>query len=174
MKMKIIELPNPILRQKSENVEKVDANVAQVLADMLETMYAANGAGLAGPQVGLLKRMVVIDAARRGEAPQPFKMVNPRIVWHSDDMQECQEGCLSIPNQYAPVERYHAVHVEYLDENGKAQKLEAEGFLAVAVQHELDHLDGVMFIDYLSPLRRKLLLKRQEKQQKRRQKQEGV
>ena len=167
MKLKIIEVPNPILRQISQKVEAVDANTKQLLADMLETMYAANGAGLAAPQIGISKRIVVIDAARRGEEPTPYKMVNPKIVWHSNDMQECSEGCLSIPNQYAPVQRFYAVRVEYLNEEGRPCVLEAEGFLAVAVQHELDHLDGIIFIDHLSKLRQKMMLKKQEKRQKR-------
>ena len=167
MKLKIIELPNPILRQISQEVDGVDTDTKKLLADMLETMYEANGAGLAAPQVGILKRMVVIDAARKGEVPTPYKMVNTKIVWHSDEMQECQEGCLSIPNQYAPVQRFLAVKVEYLDENGKPCILEAEGFLAVAVQHELDHLDGIVFIDHLSKLRQKMMIKKQEKRQKR-------
>lgn len=167
MKLKIIELPNPILRQVSKEVKQVDEDVKITLADMLETMYKANGAGLAAPQVGLLKRMVVIDAARKGEEPAPYKMVNPKIVWHSDELQECQEGCLSIPNQYAPVQRFESVKVEYLDENGKSCVLDAKGFLAVAIQHELDHLDGIIFIDHLSKLRQKMMFKKQEKRQKR-------
>ena len=167
MKLKIIELPNPILRQVSKEVKQVDEDVKITLADMLETMYKANGAGLAAPQVGLLKRMVVIDAARKGEEPAPYKMVNPKIVWHSDELQECQEGCLSIPNQYAPVQRFESVRVEYLDENGKSCILDAKGFLAVAIQHELDHLDGIIFIDHLSKLRQKMMFKKQEKRQKR-------
>jgi len=167
MNLKIIEVPNPILRQISQPVDVVDDETRAFLSDMLETMYQANGAGLAAPQVSVLKRMVVIDAARKGEKPCPYKMVNPKIVWHSDDLQECQEGCLSIPNQYAPVQRFLAVKVEYLDENGKPCVLEAEGFLAVAVQHELDHLDGIVFIDHLSKLRQKMMLKKQEKRQKR-------
>ena len=167
MKLKIIELPNPILRQVSKEVKQVDEDVKITLANMLETMYKANGAGLAAPQVGLLKRMVVIDAARKGEEPAPYKMVNPKIVWHSDELQECQEGCLSIPNQYAPVQRFESVKVEYLDENGKSCILDAKGFLAVAIQHELDHLDGIIFIDHLSKLRQKMMFKKQEKRQKR-------
>ena len=118
MKLKIIEIPNPVLRQVSQTVEQVDEDVKAFLSDMLETMYHANGAGLAAPQVGVLKRIVVIDVARKGEEPHPYKMVNPKIVWHSDEIQECQEGCLSIPNQYAPVQRFMAVKVSYLDENG--------------------------------------------------------
>lgn len=166
MKMKILQLPNPILRQKSSDVEAVTDKVRKILDDMLETMYDSKGVGLAAPQVGLLQRMVVIDIAGKDEPPCPYKMVNPKIVWRSDETESGSEGCLSIPNQYAPVERNIAVKVEYLDENGKTQELTAEGFLAVAVQHELDHLDGVIFIDHLSDLRRKMLLKKHEKRLK--------
>lgn len=167
MKMKILQLPNPLLRQKSVDVVDVDQKIRSTLDDMLETMYAAHGVGLAAPQVGLLQRMLVIDIAGKGETPAPIKMINPKMVWHSEECVTGSEGCLSIPNQYAPVERYLGIKVEYLDENGKPVHLNAEGFLAVAVQHEMDHLDGIIFIDHLSPLRRKMLLKRHEKQLKR-------
>lgn len=166
MKMKILQLPNPILRQKSSEIQEVNEEIRKTLNDMLETMYDARGVGLAAPQVGLLQRMVVIDIASKDEEPQPFKMVNPKIVWRSEETECGSEGCLSIPNQYAPVKRNIAVNVEYLDENGEKKMLEAQGFLAVAVQHELDHLDGVIFIDHLSDLRRKMLLKRHEKRLK--------
>ena len=166
MKMKILQLPNPLLRQKSVEITDVNDEIRETLNDMLETMYEARGVGLAAPQVGLLHRMVVIDIASKDEEPQPIKMVNPVIVWRSDETESGSEGCLSIPNQYAPVERNVAVKVEYLDEKGKKQILDAQGFLAVAVQHELDHLDGIIFIDHLSDLRRKMLLKRHEKRLK--------
>ncbi len=167
MKMKILELPHPVLRQKSKEVPAVDDNIRSVLNDMLETMYAARGVGLAAPQVGLSQRMLVIDIAGKDEDAQPIKMVNPRLVWHSDETDLCSEGCLSIPNQFAPVERFVAIRVEYLNEDGQPTQLNAEGFLAIAVQHEMDHLDGVVFIDHLSPLRRKMMLKRHEKRLKR-------
>ena len=166
MKMKILQLPNPLLRQKSVEITDVNDEIRKTLNDMLETMYEARGVGLAAPQVGLLQRMVVIDIASKDEEPQPIKMINPVIVWRSDETESGSEGCLSIPNQYAPVERNVAVKVEYLDEKGKKQILDAQGFLAVAVQHELDHLDGIIFIDHLSDLRRKMLLKRHEKRLK--------
>ena len=172
MKMKILQLPNPILRQKSIEIQAVDDDVRKTLDNMLETMYEAKGVGLAAPQVGLLQRMLVIDVSAKEEKKQPLKMVNPKMVWHSDDMVICSEGCLSIPNQYAPVERYETVQIEYLDENGQPQTLTATNFLAVAVQHEMDHLDGIIFIDHISPLRRKLLLKRHEKQLKKKAKEE--
>ena len=166
MKMKILQLPNPLLRQKSVEITDVNDEIRKTLNDMLETMYEARGVGLAAPQVGLLQRMVVIDIASKDEEPQPIKMINPVIVWRSDETESGSEGCLSIPNQYAPVERNVAVKVEYLDVTGQKQILDAQGFLAVAVQHELDHLDGVIFIDHLSDLRRKMLLKRHEKRLK--------
>ena len=167
MKMKILQLPNPLLREKSKEISIIDDNIRSVLNDMLKTMYHANGVGLAAPQVGLLQRMVVIDISAKDEEKQPLKMVNPKIVWASEEKESGSEGCLSIPNQFAPVERSVEVHVEFLDENGVAQKLEAKGFLAIAVQHELDHLDGIIFIDHLSSLRKKMLLKRHEKALKR-------
>lgn len=173
MKMKIFEIPEPILRQKSLPVAKIDEKVQQTLDDMLETMYAAHGVGLAAPQVGLLQRMVVIDVAGKDEKPHPYKMINPEIVFHSEEMETCSEGCLSLPSSYAPVSRYTAVTVRYSDEDGKQKTLEAVGFLAVAVQHELDHLDGILFIDHLSPMRRKMVVKRVEKIRKRKQEEEG-
>lgn len=173
MKMKILQLPNPILRQKSLEIQEVDENIRKTLDDMLETMYEANGVGLAAPQVGLLQRMLVIDISAKEEAKQPLKMINPKMVWHSDEIQTCSEGCLSIPNQFAPVERYQSVRIEYLDENGQPQNLIASDFLAVAVQHEMDHLDGIIFIDHISALRRNLLLKRHEKQLRKKAKEEG-
>lgn len=173
MKMKIFEIPEPVLREKSLPVEKIDAKVRQILDDMLETMYAAHGVGLAAPQVGLLQRMVVIDIAGKDEDPCPYKMINPKIVSHSDEMESCSEGCLSLPSSYAPVSRYKSVTVQYLDENGNEKSLEATDFFAKAVQHELDHLDGVLFIDHLSPMRRKMVIKRVEKMRKKKQEEES-
>ena len=170
---KIIKENNPILRKKSEEIDVVDENIRSVLNDMLETMYDANGVGLAAPQVGLLQRMVVIDISAKDEKKRPLKMVNPKIVWASEEKESGSEGCLSIPNQFAPVERSTEVHVEFLDENGTAKKLEAKGFLAVAIQHELDHLDGIIFIDHLSSLRKKMLLKKHEKALKKSAQEEG-
>ena len=166
MKMKILQLPNPLLREKSAEIQEVNDEIRKFLDDMLETMYHSRGVGLAAPQVGLLQRMVVIDIAGKDEKPKPFKMINPKITWVSEEKECGSEGCLSIPNQYAPVERHIGVKVEYLDENGQKQELNAQGFLAVAIQHELDHLDGIIFIDHLSALRRKMLLKRHEKRLK--------
>ncbi len=163
-KLQVLEVPHPVLRQKAEPVQAVTPAVKQLLADMLETMYATHGVGLAGNQVGELRRMVVVDCG--GEQPDPIKLVNPEIIDRSDEMICHNEGCLSVPREYADVERHARVTVRYLDENGHPQTRTAEGLLAVAFQHEIDHLDGKLFIDYLSPLKRKLLLKHLEKRRK--------
>ena len=166
-KMKIFEIPEPVLRQKAAKVDAVDALIRQTLSDMLETMYAGNGVGLAANQVGLLKRLVVIDCASDEEEPQPIKMVNPEIIAHSENKILHNEGCLSLPKEYADVERWETVTVRYWDENGTEQTREAEGLLAIAMQHEIDHLDGILFIDYLSKLKRDRLLTHLEKRRKR-------
>ncbi len=162
-KLKLYEYPHPILKQKAEKVDKVDNELRQLLDDMLETMYVSNGCGLAAPQVGVSKRMVVIDIAAEGEEPRPMYLVNPEIVWASDEKEVCEEGCLSVPGQRAEVERPASVKIRYLDYNGNPQELLAEDFLAVAAQHELDHLDGILYIDHLSRLKRQMLLKKLEK-----------
>ncbi len=166
-KMKIYEIPEPVLRQKAEKVDAVDDSIRHTLTDMLETMYAGNGVGLAANQVGLLKRLVVIDCAPDGEEPDPIKMVNPKIIVHSDNKILHNEGCLSLPREYADVERWETVTVQYIDENGIEQTRNADGLLAIAMQHEIDHLDGILFIDYLSKLKRDKLLKHLEKRRKR-------
>ena len=166
-KMKIYEIPEPVLRQKAEKVASVDASIRKTLADMLETMYAGNGVGLAANQVGLLKRLVVIDCASNDEEPTPIKMVNPEIIAHSENKILHNEGCLSLPKEYADVERWETVTVLYTDENGKEQVRDADGLLAIAMQHEIDHLDGILFIDYLSKLKRDRLLTHLEKRRKR-------
>lgn len=161
--LKLYEYPHPVLKQKALKVEKVDDSMRSFLDDMLETMYADAGVGLAAPQVGVLQRVVVIDVAREDEEPHPIYMVNPEIVWKSDEKVCGEEGCLSVPEQRAEVERYASVKVKYLDYNGLKQELLAEGFLAIAVQHELDHLDGVLYIDRISRLKRQMLLKKLQK-----------
>ena len=165
-KLKLYEYPHPILKKKAEKVEKVDDELRRFLDDMLETMYADNGCGLAAPQVGVSKRVVVIDIAHEGEEPQPLYMVNPEITWKSDETEVCEEGCLSLPELRAEVERPASVKISYLDYDGKACELLAEGFLAVAAQHELDHLDGILYIDHLSRLKRQMLVKKLEKNRK--------
>lgn len=155
-KLTVLEVPHPALRQKAEPVARVDASVRQLLQDMLETMYARHGVGLAGNQVGILKRVVVADCG--SEEPEPILLVNPEIVAHSETLVCRNEGCLSLPQEYADVERFENVCVRYLDAQGVPQLCQASGLLAVALQHEIDHLDGKLFIDYLSPLRRRRLL----------------
>ncbi len=167
MKLEILEIPHPLLRQKSVFVNKEDKEVKKLLENMLETMYAAHGVGLAAPQVGVLKRIVVIDTASKEEKPNPLFLVNPKIIEHSEETSECSEGCLSVPNQYASVQRYTEVTVEYEDADRIVKQIKAEGLLAIALQHEIDHLDGIIFIDYLSKLKQKMILKKLEKNRKR-------
>lgn len=163
-RLKVLEVPHPILREKAQPVSTVTPEIKKILADMLETMYATNGVGLAGNQVGLLQRLVVIDCGH--DNPDPIKMVNPEIISRSDTRVCQSEGCLSVPREYAEVERCEFVTVRYTDENGIERVRETSGLLAIAVQHELDHLEGKLFIDYLSPLKRQRLLKHLEKRRK--------
>ena len=167
-KLKIYEYPHPILKQKAEKVTIVDDKLRELLDDMLETMYAANGCGLAAPQIGLSKRIVVIDIAHDGEEPAPLYMVNPEIIWRSEDTETCEEGCLSLPEMRAEVERPASVKIRYWDYDGKECELLAENFLAVAAQHEIDHLDGILYIDHLSRLKRQMVVKKLEKSRKER------
>ncbi len=163
----VLEIPNQILLQKAEPVSEVTEEIKQLLSDMLETMYATHGVGLAGNQVGVLKRVVVLDCADKDAEPDPIKMVNPKIIWKSEEMICHNEGCLSIPRQYADVTRHAEVEVEYTDENGQIKRRRTGGLLAIGIQHELDHLEGILFIDYVSPMKRKMMLKRLEKNRKR-------
>ena len=156
----IITAPDPRLKQIAQPVEKVDAEVRKLMNDMLETMYAAPGIGLAAPQVGVLKRVIVLDLARDDEEPQPLKMANPEVVWVSDDDAVYNEGCLSLPEHYADVVRPAACHVRYLDEQNEIRMLEAEGLLATCVQHEIDHLEGILFVDHLTALKRNMILRK--------------
>jgi len=162
----ILVAPHPVLKQKAKPVEKVDARVAQLMDDMLETMYDAQGIGLAAPQVGVLERVIVVDVHEKGEERRPMKLANPEIVWASDELVPCEEGCLSVPDQYADVTRPKAVRVRYLDQQNEIRELEADGMLAVCIQHEIDHLNGVLFVDHLSMLKRNMLLRKLQKQQR--------
>lgn len=162
----ILTAPDPILETVSTPVETVTDEVRQQLDDMLETMYAAPGIGLAAIQVGIPKRMLVIDVAREGEEKKPLFIVNPEITWVSDEDKLYEEGCLSLPEQYAEVERPAEVKVSYLDRNGEKQELHADGLLAVCLQHEMDHLDGVLFVDHLSALKRNMILRKLLKQKR--------
>ena len=166
-KLQVLEIPDELLRKTAAHVEVITPEIQQLLEDMLETMYATHGVGLAGNQVGVLKRVVVLDCADRDAEPDPIKMVNPKIIWKSEEMICHNEGCLSIPRQYADVTRHAEVEVEYTDENGEIKRRKTGGLLAIGIQHELDHLEGILFIDYVSPLKRKMMLKRLEKNRKR-------
>lgn len=156
----IVILPDNILKQKSLAFSGVDAATRDLADDMFDTMYHAPGIGLAAVQIGLLKRMLVVDVAREGEPKDPICMINPKIVWSSDDLAEYEEGCLSIPDTYDLVSRPAEVKVQYLDRDGAACERHCEGLLATCVQHEIDHLDGVLFIDHLSRLKRDRIIKK--------------
>ncbi len=159
----IIYAPDPRLKIKCRPVETVDQSVRDLMGDMLETMYAVPGIGLSAPQVGDTRRIIVCDVAREDEDPQPIKLINPEIVWSSDELQLAEEGCLSLPDHFAEVERPNAVRIRYLDQKGDSQIFEADGLLAACVQHEMDHLEGILFVDYLSPLKRNIILRKMKK-----------
>jgi peptide deformylase len=156
----ILTLPDPILRRVAQPVDAVDDTVRALMDDMLETMYAAPGVGLAAVQVGLARRVIVADCAAKGEEPEPLRLVNPEIVWVSDEMSEHEEGCLSIPEVYEMVERPERCRVRYLDETGTLQERDCAGLLATCIQHEVDHLNGVLFIDHISRLKRDRITRR--------------
>jgi peptide deformylase len=156
----ILTAPDPRLKKKSLPVDTVDAGVRQLMDDMLETMYDAPGIGLAAPQVGVLKRVVVLDIDREDTKTGPLFMANPEIVAASDEDVSYEEGCLSVPDHYSDVVRPATVTVRYLDRDGKQQDLACDGLLATCVQHEIDHLDGVLFIDHISALKRNMILRK--------------
>jgi len=156
----ILRYPDPRLRTVARPVDAVDDDVRRLVDDMLETMYAARGIGLAATQVNRPLRLLVMDLSE--EHDQPLVLINPEIV-ERDGVQVCQEGCLSVPGEYADVERAERIRVRFLDRDGAARELEAEDLLAVCVQHEIDHLDGKVFVDYLSPLKRRMIEKRMKK-----------
>ncbi|MER8581586.1 peptide deformylase [Mesorhizobium sp. M1423] len=159
----LIILPDPVLRQVSKPVERVDGDLRKLAGDMLDTMYDAPGIGLAAIQVGEPLRLLVIDLAKEDETPAPHVFINPEILDSSDQRSVYEEGCLSIPDYYAEVERPAAVRVKYLDRDGKLQELEAEGLMATCLQHEIDHLNGVLFIDHISKLKRDMVVKKFKK-----------
>ena len=170
-KLKVYEYPHPILKKKSAPVAPAEINddLRQTLDDMLETMYEEVGVGLAAPQVGLSKRIIVIDAERDDEgstAGNPMFFINPEIIFKSQEKICGIEGCLSVPEQRAEVERFAEIEIRYLDRQGKEQKLHADGFLAIVLQHEIDHLDGILYIDRISRLKRQMLVKKLEKMRK--------
>jgi len=179
---KILTEPNKILREKSLRVENVNKDIQRLMDDMLETLYAAPGIGLAAIQVGVAKRVIVMDISRSrndigsdkddvnkkedNETKRPMYFVNPEIIWKSEDRFTYEEGCLSLPNQFAEIDRPKQCHVKYLDYNGRSQELRADGLLATCIQHEIDHLEGILFIDYLSKLKKEMIIKKLSKQTK--------
>lgn len=163
-KRDIIIIPDPLLREVCEPIAQVDDSVRALADDMLETMYTAPGIGLAASQVGVLQRMFVVDVAKEDQPKNPMVFINPQIVWSSEDTSVYQEGCLSIPEYYEDVERPARITVQFLNREGAEQEMEASGLLATCIQHELDHLNGKLFIDYLSKLKRDRVVKKFAKQ----------
>ena len=163
---KIITEPDVILRKKSATLEKVDNELRELMDDMLETMYAAPGIGLAAVQVGILKRVIVIDLSKDGEKKEPIFIVNPEITSKSKELISYEEGCLSIPNQFAEIKRPSSCKINFLNYEGKKSEIDADGLLATCIQHEIDHLNGILFIDHLSKLKKDLILKKTKKQKK--------
>ncbi len=162
---KIVIEPDPILRKKSDPVEKVDQNLRKLLDEMLETMYEAPGIGLAAIQIGVPKRLIVIDVSKE-DKKKPLYLINPEITFTSNNTSIYEEGCLSLPGHFAEIERPAECHLNYIDYEGKQKKLKAEGLLATCIQHEVDHLNGVLFIDYLSKLKKDMIIKKLVKQKK--------
>ena len=162
---KILVEPNPFLRQVSHNVERVDNEIRKLMDDMLETMYSAPGIGLAAIQVGVPKRVIVIDLSKEEER-KPLYFVNPKIIVKSKNNSTYEEGCLSVPGQFAEIDRPDQCHISYLDYSGQRKELKAEGLLATCIQHEMDHLEGILFIDHLSKLKRNFIVKKLTKQKK--------
>ncbi len=156
----LIILPDPVLRQVSKPVDRVDDSLRKLADDMLETMYDAPGIGLAAIQIGLPLRLLVIDLAREDDEPAPHVFINPEILDSGDERSVYEEGCLSIPEYYAEVERPASVRVKYVDRDGREQEMMAEGLMATCLQHEIDHLNGVLFIDHISKLKRDMVVRK--------------
>ena len=165
-KRPIIIEPDPILRKKSQSLENVDNDLRKLLDDMLETMYEAPGIGLAAVQIGILKRLIVIDISKEDKKKNPLFLINPIITYKSKNTSSYEEGCLSLPGHFAEIERPSECHLEFLDYNGKKKKLQAQGLLATCIQHEVDHLNGILFIDYLSKLKKDMIIKKLKKHKK--------
>jgi peptide deformylase len=156
----ILTAPDPRLKVKAKPVAAVDDQIRRLMADMLETMYAAPGIGLAAPQVGVAKRVLVVDVAREGEPRQAMKIANPEILWRSAELLTTNEGCLSLPEHYADVSRPAKIRLRYLDEQNEIREIDVEGLLATCIQHEMDHLEGVLFVDHISALKRGIILRK--------------
>jgi len=166
-RLPILEFPDPRLRNRAQAVTQVDAALRTLIDDMFETMYAAPGIGLAAIQIGVPLRVITLDIGKKDEPPQPQVFINPEIIAASAEKSAYEEGCLSIPEYYEEVERPNSVTVKYLDHDGKPQQIEASGLLATCLQHEIDHINGVLFIDRISKLKRDMVMKRFKKAAKR-------
>jgi len=162
----ILTEPNEILRKISLKVEQVDNDIRNLMDDLLETMYAAPGIGLAAIQIGAPKRIIVLDIAPKDNPKNPMFFVNPEIISKSDNNLTYEEGCLSVPGQFAEIDRPDKCHISYIDYNGQQKEIKAEGMMATCIQHEMDHLDGILFIDYLSKLKKTMIVKKLSKQKK--------
>ena len=162
----ILTAPDPVLKKKADPVEEITDEIRTLLDDMLETMYDAPGVGLAAPQVGVLKRVIVVDVAGDDEDPAPMKMINPEVVWSSDETDLYEEGCLSVPESFSEDERPERVRIKYQDETGELCEIDADGLLSTCVQHEIDHLDGTLFIDHISRIKRSMILRKLTKMKK--------
>ena len=158
--LSVITAPDARLKTKSAPVDGVDGEIRALMDNLLETMYAAPGVGLAAPQVGVQKRVIVIDVAEKDEAGEPFRLAHPEILWASEETILCEEGCLSVPEFFAEVSRAQRIRLRYLDHDNSDCEIEPEGRLAACIQHEIDHLDGILFIDYLSVLKRRIILRK--------------
>ena len=165
-KRKIIIEPDPLLRNKSSLLEKVDDQVRKLMDDMVETMYSAPGIGLAAVQIGVLKRLIVIDISKDDKKKNPLFLINPEITFRSNKTSTYEEGCLSLPGHFAEVARPAECHLNFVDYNGKKKNLKAGGLLATCIQHEVDHLNGVLFIDHISKLKRDMIIKKLKKSKK--------
>jgi peptide deformylase len=159
-KLTIITAPDPRLKIRAQPVRVVDAKVRRLMDDMLETMSAALGIGLAAPQIGVASRVIVLDVAREGEEPQPMRLANPEILWHSEELATNSEGCLSLPEHYADVTRPAEIRLRYLDYQNEARELHAKGLFATCLQHEIEHLEGILFVDHLSLVKRGMILRK--------------
>ena len=164
--LEIILAPDPRLKAKAKPVKAVDDDVRKLMDDMLDSMHSAQGIGLASTQVGDPRRVIVVDISGPDEDPAPIRLANPELVWTSDEERSHEEGCLSLPEQYAEVVRPEYIRVRFLDETGETRELETEGMLAACIQHEMDHLDGVLFVDHISSLKRNMILRKLAKGKK--------
>ena len=156
----IITAPDPRLKVRAKPVAKIDDALRRLMDDMLETMYVAPGVGLAAPQIGVAKRILVVDTAKEGEKANPLKIANPEILWQSEELATFSEGCLSLPEHYADVTRPAEIKLRYLDGQNEIRELQAKGLLATVIQHEMDHLEGVLFVDHISALKRNIILRK--------------